>query len=453
MIGDWGGLFDPDVALEITLPGTIRTVVDRFDLRIDLGVFANTIAAQPIRNYREVDSKVDPEFDPGITHINRSTESKKLHSTFQLQRRKMSTVKLSLCFLEELKPGWYLTCNSDGDPIVMRDEVMKTKPSLRGTTIVLFKPKCMTAGQLEYQMTEMISYRNTLFPTIKAKQEDLQMLKDIFFAQFGDTDLLSLDEPSQQAVFKVKNILPALSTQYGYRVMMKIVDPYGNQAVVNVFKNAGRFAEGGVYRVTGLKRPHPQELKFSTGPDTEVLDGTDIQDLDFTKIGAKEIMAPVIFVYDVHVKGVCSSHRHSIENCGFCPKEGPFGKIKPRWVITATCVLDLSENGDGDGEEMRIILNGSALSDGQPEFLISSINKAESYANSLEGQTVKFQYDIGSDGKFYASKVEIVEVEDWMVNINIAGDAQEETKMDQEDQEEVSAESTPRETRRRKLRA
>ena len=150
----------------------------------------------------------------------------------------MPTTKMNLRFINKLKEGWFLTNTKDKEVVVVCDMTRKIKPTSPGCTLSLFKPYMAELNELRYTSARYVSVRDAKFPMKAPCQEDITTLTDLFNILMEDVDLPSLTSMSQQVIIKVKTMLKAVQSKYGERVVMK-----------NLFKGAGRFNVGRVYRV------------------------------------------------------------------------------------------------------------------------------------------------------------------------------------------------------------
>ena len=325
------------------------------------------------------------------------------------------SVKVSLKLIEVLKPSWFLCCTKDGEVRIVKDAFRKLREvGAPGSTIFLFRPETLEMGSFQYLQSEMVSHCLKKFPTKAVKEEDLQKLRDRFMMQLRDATLRSLKRSDQQVVFQVVKMFPAKETLYGFTVPMKIADQDGNIGMINIYKDAWRFEEGGIYRVIGLQRRNPDVAWFITTPSTKVLELSEEEAsaIIFPRLGEKEMKGVLLFTFDVSNKEICRAHRHPINSCVYCKKSPQMMSIPSTWEMTATCIVQLTAAPDyGYAEERKIYLDGPSLFGRKPGEVVSFIEGIKSAASRKEGKMVKIQFNTFY-GHSYAHKMEIMEEEE-----------------------------------------
>lgn len=322
--------------------------------------------------------------------------------------------KISLKILEKLESPWLLCSTENAELKIVKDINGKlAKVDAAGSTLILFRPETLEMSTCQYLQSEMVTHLplSLIFPTEDVNQEAIEMMKKDFMKEFGDANLLSLKTTDQHVVFIVLKMFPAKSTnKYDYKVPMKIADQDGNIVMMDIFTDAWRFEEGGIYRVTGLQR-EPGVAQFRATDKTEVqeLSEEDAGAMTFPKLGEEEIKGKLLFTFDVSHQEICRAHRHPANTCVYC-KKIPQWMTPTTWVISATCLIQLAAS-HGYAEEKKIHLDGLSLLGRKPGKIVSFIEGIHSAANRKEGKTVKIQFDT-VEGQSYASKMEIVEDEE-----------------------------------------
>ena len=322
--------------------------------------------------------------------------------------------KISLKIVEKLKTPWLLCSTSNAELKIVKDVNRKlANVDAAQSTIILFRPQTLEMSSCQYLQSEMVTHLPVNFPTKAIKQEDIEMMKKDFMKEFRDANLLSLKTSDQHVVFIVIKMFPAKQVKYGFRVPMKIADQDGNIGMMNIFKDASRFEEGGIYRVTGLQRRNPDAdvAQFRTTGKTEVLELSeeDASDITFPKLGEKEMKGQLLLTYGVSNTEVCREHRHPAATCAFCQKF-PQWMTPSTWEMSATGLIQLTTN-HGYAEERKIYLDGPSLFGCKPGKILSFIEGIHNAATRKEGKTVKIQFDTVK-GQAYARKLEIIEDED-----------------------------------------
>lgn len=317
--------------------------------------------------------------------------------------------KISLKIVEKLKTPWLLCSTKNAELKIVKDVNRKlAKVDAAHSTIILFRPQTLEMSSCQYLQSEMVTHLPVNFPTKTIKEEDIEMMKKDFMKEFGDANLLSLKTTDQHVVFIVIKMFPAKQMKYGFRVPMKIADQDGNIGMLNIFKDAWRFEEGGIYRVTGLQRRNPDVVaQFRTTVKTEVLELSeeDTSTITFPRLGEDEMKGELLFTYDVSNKEVCREHRHPVDSCVYC-KKIPQWVTPSTWEMSATCLIQLTAS-NGYAEERKIYLDGPSLFGCKPGKILSFIEGIHNAATRKERKRVKIQFDTFK-GRAYAHKLEII---------------------------------------------